>query len=366
MPGRLRPGPLRPGQPPLRRGPDPRVLRRAGGRPPVRGPAADIPRHGTLIRVAADQRPGGRSRAGWPPSGRPWPRPRPAGPPRPRRPRPRRRQRGRGRLVAITDPPKIVTGRLGYADSHTLERYLATGGYDGLRKALAMTPEAVAAEVDTASLLGPGRGRLPGRPQVGHAAQGPGDLPGGQRRRERAGHLQGPPAGRAGPPPAHRGRAHRRLRPAGDAGCSSSSGASSPSASSGCQAALNDAYAHGAVGRRHLRLRVLGRRGGAPRGRRLHLRRGDRPARVARGQAGLPPHQAAVLPGRHRPLRRAHRGQQRGDHVQPALDRASTAGPPSPPWARAGPPGPGCSPWPATSTTPASSSWRWSRPPSAT
>ena len=46
--------------------------------------------------------------------------------------------------MAITDAPKIVTARLGYEDSHTLERYLATGGYEGLRKALGMTPEAVA------------------------------------------------------------------------------------------------------------------------------------------------------------------------------------------------------------------------------
>ena len=56
--------------------------------------------------------------------------------------------------MTITDAPKIVTSRLEHADSHTLERYLATGGYDGLRKALTMTPEAVAHEVDTASLLG--------------------------------------------------------------------------------------------------------------------------------------------------------------------------------------------------------------------
>ena len=54
--------------------------------------------------------------------------------------------------MTITDAPKIVTPRLEYADSHTLERYLATGGYDGLRKALTMTPEAVAAEVDAVSL----------------------------------------------------------------------------------------------------------------------------------------------------------------------------------------------------------------------
>ena len=32
--------------------------------------------------------------------------------------------------MAITEAPKIVTSRLGFEDSHTLERYLATGGYD--------------------------------------------------------------------------------------------------------------------------------------------------------------------------------------------------------------------------------------------
>ena len=63
--------------------------------------------------------------------------------------------------MAITDPPKIVTSRLGHPDSHTLERYLATGGYEGLRQALAMTPEAVASEVDTASLLGRGGAGFP-------------------------------------------------------------------------------------------------------------------------------------------------------------------------------------------------------------
>ena len=63
--------------------------------------------------------------------------------------------------MAVTDAPKIITGRLGYPDSHTLERSLATGGYDGLRQALTMTPEAVAHEVDTASLLGRGGAGFP-------------------------------------------------------------------------------------------------------------------------------------------------------------------------------------------------------------
>ena len=69
-------------------------------------------------------------------------------------------RRGEG-LMAITDAPKIITARLGYDDSFTLERFLATGGYTGLRKALTMTPEAVAAEVDAASLLGRGGAGFP-------------------------------------------------------------------------------------------------------------------------------------------------------------------------------------------------------------
>ena len=42
-------------------------------------------------------------------------------------------------------------------DSHTLERYLATGGYVALRRALGeMTPEQVTAEVKASNLRGRG------------------------------------------------------------------------------------------------------------------------------------------------------------------------------------------------------------------
>ena len=43
--------------------------------------------------------------------------------------------------MALTDVAPIVTARMRHPDSHTLERYLATGGYDGLRRALRMEPE---------------------------------------------------------------------------------------------------------------------------------------------------------------------------------------------------------------------------------
>jgi NADH-quinone oxidoreductase subunit F len=63
--------------------------------------------------------------------------------------------------MAANTAPRIVTARMDHDDSFTLERYLATGGYEGLRKALTMYPEAVAAEVDAASLLGRGGAGFP-------------------------------------------------------------------------------------------------------------------------------------------------------------------------------------------------------------
>ena len=63
--------------------------------------------------------------------------------------------------MAYLDSPQIVSSRKEYADSFTLARYLATGGYEGLKKALSMFPEQVAAEVDAASLLGRGGAGFP-------------------------------------------------------------------------------------------------------------------------------------------------------------------------------------------------------------
>ena len=63
--------------------------------------------------------------------------------------------------MAITDPPRIITSRFGYTDSHTLERFEATGGYGGLRSALSRSPDSVVAEVKSASLLGRGGAGFP-------------------------------------------------------------------------------------------------------------------------------------------------------------------------------------------------------------
>jgi NADH-quinone oxidoreductase subunit F len=63
--------------------------------------------------------------------------------------------------MATLDAPRIVSSRRDFADSFTLTRYLETGGYTALKKALGMFPEAVAAEVDAASLLGRGGAGFP-------------------------------------------------------------------------------------------------------------------------------------------------------------------------------------------------------------
>jgi len=58
--------------------------------------------------------------------------------------------------VSVTDVVPIVTRRVGVPESWTLAASLASGGYEGLRRALTMEPSAVAAEVLTANLLGRG------------------------------------------------------------------------------------------------------------------------------------------------------------------------------------------------------------------
>jgi NADH-quinone oxidoreductase subunit F len=63
--------------------------------------------------------------------------------------------------VTITNAPRIVTRHLGNRESWTLRGYLAADGYQGLRKALSMSPEEVHEEVKKASLLGRGGAGFP-------------------------------------------------------------------------------------------------------------------------------------------------------------------------------------------------------------
>ena len=62
----------------------------------------------------------------------------------------------------VTSPgTKIVTSRFEYEDSYTLERYLATGGYEGLKKALDRTSEDCHTITRDATLLGRGGAGFP-------------------------------------------------------------------------------------------------------------------------------------------------------------------------------------------------------------
>ncbi len=58
-------------------------------------------------------------------------------------------------------PLKMITTRWDQADGHTLEGYLRTGGYEGLRKALTRTPDEVVDEVKAANLAGRGGAGFP-------------------------------------------------------------------------------------------------------------------------------------------------------------------------------------------------------------
>jgi len=63
--------------------------------------------------------------------------------------------------MAVTEVPKIITSRFADPEGHTLARYEATGGYEGLKAALAKKPAAVIEEVKSASLLGRGGAGFP-------------------------------------------------------------------------------------------------------------------------------------------------------------------------------------------------------------
>lgn len=58
--------------------------------------------------------------------------------------------------MTVTDAKPIVTRRFGLDQPWTLKSYLDSGGYVGLRKALAMAPEQITEEVLTSNLLGRG------------------------------------------------------------------------------------------------------------------------------------------------------------------------------------------------------------------
>ena len=120
----------------------------------------------------------------------------------------------------MTDPlTPVLTANWDQPDSFTLDGYSRTGGYKALPKALAMAPDDVIAAVKGAGAARPRRRGLPDRHEVvlHPAERRQAALPGGQRGRVRAGHLQGRPADDGQPARADRGRHHHLLRDPGAA-----------------------------------------------------------------------------------------------------------------------------------------------------
>ena len=68
--------------------------------------------------------------------------------------------------------PEIVTSRFRYEDSYTLDRYLATDGYAGLKAALARTPQQMHDDVKAATVLGRGGAGFPAGVKWGLTPQG--------------------------------------------------------------------------------------------------------------------------------------------------------------------------------------------------
>ncbi len=103
--------------------------------------------------------------------------------------------------MAVTDAPQIVT--VAHRATTTPTRWRATSppaATRALRKALTMTPEAVAAEVDAASLLGRGGPGFPAGRKWSMLRKDAGVVPRRQRRRERARDVQGPPTSSSATP----------------------------------------------------------------------------------------------------------------------------------------------------------------------
>jgi len=165
--------------------------------------------------------------------------------------------------------PKIVTSRFGLRESWTLASYLDNGGYEGLRRALAMTPEEVHQAALASSILGRG-GQASTPAASGACCARPSPCTWWS-----TGTKANPPRSRTMPwskatPPADRRQRHMRLRHRAAQVFIFVRGEMAL-AQERLQAALNEAYEHGAVGANIL-AQFLRRHRRPPRRRRLYLR----------------------------------------------------------------------------------------------
>ncbi len=223
-------------------------------------------------------------------------------------------------LVSHPDEVKLVSYRFGKGAT-AIDKYLELDGYTSARKAIALGPEGIIAEMKASEPARPRRRRLPYRHEVVLCSQAirQTKIRPGQRRRERAGHLQRPADLRVRPPLGDRGRDHRRL------GHRLQDGLHLPARRISLPAqdhgeGYRRRLRQGLSGQEHLwqrcgfRHRLPHRRGRLRSGRRVGL------DGIARRQARHSPHPASLSRG-GRPLWRPHHHQQRGDpgHRAPHL-----------------------------------------------
>ena len=222
------------------------------------------------------------------------------------------RGRGEGRARRVTDTlTPVLTDIWDAEQSWKLSTYEDQGGYGALKTALGMAPDDIIDRGQGLRPPRPRRRRLPDRHEVvvHPAGQPQAEVPRRQRRRVRAGHLQGHPADDGQPPRARGGRDHQLVRDPRQQGLHlhpRRGAARDPPGAGRRRRGLR----RGPPRQGHPRLGLRPRRRRPRRRRRLHLWRGDRAARGARG----PPRPAAAAPavprGR-RPLRQPDRHQQR-------------------------------------------------------
>ena len=155
------------------------------------------------------------------------------------------------RSMTVTDAPKIITTPLRpRRRAHPRRATSRPAATRACAPRCAKPPRRGRRRGEGGQPARPRRRRLPGRHQVGLLpARRVAALPRRQRRRVRAGHLQGPPPHGARSAPAHRGRPHRLLRRRRAPRRSSTSGARWPWPRSASPQALNEAYAAGYVGK---------------------------------------------------------------------------------------------------------------------
>ena len=213
----------------------------------------------------------------------------------------------------------LLFDRIDEPGLNTLEVYERRGGYESLRKALDDGARGGARRASSDSGLRGrgGAGFRMGQKAVVPAPRRHGQVPGLQRRRVRAGHVQGPRADAEEPAHADRGDRDRHL-----GGRDQPRVHLHPRRVRATRPTSSRRRSPRPQRRRLLGEHILGSdhslsARAAPRRRRLHLRRGDRAARLARGQARQPAPEAAV-PGDRGPLPRPDADQQRRDAVHRA------------------------------------------------